>query len=162
MEGFGIRLNKQPPHINIRKKERGGIAISHTVPLTHIETEEIKAVLAEYKISNADIGFRCDPTLDEFIDVVEGGRVYIPCLYVLNKIGVFHFAACLRCAQFTDCFVYFDCRRNLDRGTRYADLNLSISGFFFVSVVLTLLCPPKKKICYIKFQTQFQSQLENG
>ncbi|KAL8283580.1 hypothetical protein RQP46_005683 [Phenoliferia psychrophenolica] len=86
LEGFGIRLNKQPPHLTVKKKERGGIAISNTVPLTHIEPEEIRAVLAEYKISNADVSFRCDPTLDEFIDVVEGGRVYIPCLYVLNKI----------------------------------------------------------------------------
>ncbi|KAM0747284.1 P-loop containing nucleoside triphosphate hydrolase protein [Meredithblackwellia eburnea MCA 4105] len=86
LEGFGIRLNKQPPNITIRKKDRGGIAISNTVPLTRLETEEIKAVLSEYKIANADVAFRCDPTLDEFIDVVEGGRVYIPCVYVLNKI----------------------------------------------------------------------------
>lgn len=87
LEGFGIRLNKQPPQITVRKKERGGIAISHTVPLTNIEPEEIRAVLAEYKISNADVQFRCDATLDEFIDVVEGGRIYMPALYVLNKIG---------------------------------------------------------------------------
>lgn len=87
LEGFGIRLNKQPPAITVRKKDRGGIAISHTVPLTHIEPEEIKAVLSEYKISNADVNIRCDATLDEFIDVVEGGRIYMPALYVLNKIG---------------------------------------------------------------------------
>lgn len=86
LEGFGIRLNKQPPAIKVRKKDKGGIAISHTVPLTKLEPEEIKAVLAEYKIANADVQFRCDPTLDEFIDVVEGGRVYIPAVYVLNKI----------------------------------------------------------------------------
>lgn len=82
-----MRLNKRPPAITVRKKDRGGIAISNTVPLTHIEPEEIRAVLSEYKISNADVGFRCDATLDEFIDVVEGGRVYVPALYILNKIG---------------------------------------------------------------------------
>lgn len=37
-------------------------------------------------MSNCDVAFRCDPTIDEFIDVVEGGRVYIPVVYVLNKI----------------------------------------------------------------------------
>lgn len=37
-------------------------------------------------MSNCDVSFRCDPTIDEFIDVVEGGRVYIPVVYVLNKI----------------------------------------------------------------------------
>ncbi|SCV74002.1 BQ2448_6434 [Microbotryum intermedium] len=86
LEGFGIRLGKKPPAITVKKKEKGGIAISNTVPLTHIDADEIKAVLAEYKMSNADVALRCDPTLDEFIDVVEGGRVYIPVVYVLNKI----------------------------------------------------------------------------
>ncbi|KAH9821524.1 P-loop containing nucleoside triphosphate hydrolase protein [Melampsora americana] len=86
LEGFGIRLNKKPPNILIKKKDKGGIAISNTVPLTHLEPEEIKAVLAEYRMSNCDVAFRCDATLDELIDVIEGNRVYMPCLYVLNKI----------------------------------------------------------------------------
>lgn len=86
LEGFGIRLNKKPPNIIIKKKDKGGIAISNTVPLTKLEPEEIKAVLAEYRLSNADVAFRCDATLDELIDVIEGNRVYMPCLYVLNKI----------------------------------------------------------------------------
>ena len=30
--------------------------------------------------------FRCDATADELIDVIEGNRIYVPCLYVLNKI----------------------------------------------------------------------------
>lgn len=64
----------------------GGITISNTVPLTKIEPEEAKAVLAEYKLSNADVSFRCDATLDELIDVIEGNRIYMPCIYVLNKI----------------------------------------------------------------------------
>ncbi|POY75776.1 hypothetical protein BMF94_1186 [Rhodotorula taiwanensis] len=87
LEGFGIRLNKQPPNISVKKKDKGGIAISTTVPLTKITQEEIKAVMGEYRMANADVHIRCDPTLDEFIDVIEGGRVYIPCLYVLNKIA---------------------------------------------------------------------------
>ncbi|ORY92849.1 P-loop containing nucleoside triphosphate hydrolase protein [Leucosporidium creatinivorum] len=86
LEGFGIRINKKPPNITLKKKDKGGIAISHTVPLTKIDTDEVKAVLSEYKMSNCDVAFRCDPTIDEFIDVVEGGRVYIPVVYVLNKI----------------------------------------------------------------------------
>ena len=68
MEGFGIRLNKQPPNILIRKKDKGGISISNTVPLT-LETEEIKAVLAEYKLANCDVAFRSEATLDDLIDV---------------------------------------------------------------------------------------------
>ncbi|GAA5829752.1 hypothetical protein JCM3766R1_001293 [Sporobolomyces carnicolor] len=86
LEGFGIRLNKKPPAISIKKKDKGGIAITNTQPLTKLDADEIKAVLQEYKMANCDVHIRCDPTLDDFIDVVEGGRVYIPAVYVLNKI----------------------------------------------------------------------------
>lgn len=75
LEGFGIRLNKRPPAILVRKKEKGGIAITNTVPLTNIDHDEIKAVLGEYKINNADIAIR-EPgaTADDLVDVVEGNR----------------------------------------------------------------------------------------
>lgn len=86
LDGFGIRINKHPPNITIHKKDRGGISISSTVPLTHLDTETIKAVMSEYRMSNADIIFRGDYTVDQLIDAIEGNRVYLPCVYVLNKI----------------------------------------------------------------------------
>lgn len=86
LEGFGIRLNQKPPNIYFKKKEKGGISMTNTVPLTHLDLDEVKAVLSEYKIHNADISFKCDATVDELIDVIEGNRVYMPCIYVLNKI----------------------------------------------------------------------------
>ena len=42
--------------------------------------------MAEYRIHNADVILRCDATADDLIDVVEGNRVYIPAIYLLNKI----------------------------------------------------------------------------
>ncbi|GLB33693.1 putative C-terminal region of MMR_HSR1 domain containing protein [Lyophyllum shimeji] len=87
LEGFGIRLNKKPPAIIVRKKDKGGIAITNTVPLTNIDHDEIKAILSEYRISNADVAIRePNATADDLVDVVEGNRVYIPAIYVLNKI----------------------------------------------------------------------------
>lgn len=87
LEGFGIRLNKKPPAILVRKKDKGGVAITNTVPLTNIDQEEIKAVLSEYKLSNVDVTIRQpNMTADDLVDVIEGNRVYIPALYVLNKI----------------------------------------------------------------------------
>ncbi|THH33658.1 hypothetical protein EUX98_g549 [Antrodiella citrinella] len=87
LEGFGIRLNKTPPNVTVRKKERGGIAITNTVPLTSIDHDEIKAILSEYKINNADVAIRqVGATADDLVDVIEGNRVYIPAIYVLNKI----------------------------------------------------------------------------
>ncbi|QRW01568.1 hypothetical protein RhiLY_00565 [Ceratobasidium sp. AG-Ba] len=88
LEGFGIRLNKKPPQIIVRKKVGCHyISITNTVPLTNLDHESIKAVLSEFRISNADVAIRePDATADDLIDVIEGNRVYIPAIYVLNKI----------------------------------------------------------------------------
>ncbi|TGZ82562.1 developmentally regulated GTP-binding protein 1 [Ascodesmis nigricans] len=87
LEGFGIRINKQPPNIVFKKKEKGGINITSTVPLTKLDNDEIRAVLSEYRIISADIAFRCDATIDDLIDVIEEkNRRYIPVVYALNKI----------------------------------------------------------------------------
>jgi ribosome-interacting GTPase 1 len=90
LEGFGIRLNKKPPAIIVRKKERGGIAITNTVPLTNIDQDEIKAILSEYKLSNCDVAIRQPgATADDLVDVIEGNRVYIPALYVSPVVQSF-------------------------------------------------------------------------
>lgn len=87
LEGFGIRINKSPPNIVLKKKDKGGINITATVPLTHIDHGEIKAVLNEYRMANADVAIRCDATVDDLIDVIEAkSRSYIPVIYALNKI----------------------------------------------------------------------------
>uniref|UniRef100_A0A7S3GL13 Developmentally regulated GTP-binding protein 1 n=1 Tax=Palpitomonas bilix TaxID=652834 RepID=A0A7S3GL13_9EUKA len=86
LEGFGIRLNKKPPNIVLRRKDRGGINFQTTVPCTKMDFDTVKAILAEYRIMNADVILKCDATPDDLIDVVEGNRAYIPCIYVLNKI----------------------------------------------------------------------------
>lgn len=43
-------------------------------------------ILHNYRIHNAEVLFREDCDVDQFIDVVEGNRKYIKCLYVYNKI----------------------------------------------------------------------------
>jgi len=43
-------------------------------------------ILKEYRISNCDICFKSRVNEDDLIDVIEGNRKYIPCLYALNKI----------------------------------------------------------------------------
>ena len=39
LEGFGIRINKEPPNIVFKKKDKGGLAITNTVPLSHVSHE---------------------------------------------------------------------------------------------------------------------------
>jgi len=86
LEGFGIRLNQKPPQIILKRKEKGGLAITKAVPLTKMDNRMIAAIAKEYRISNADITFRADCSVDQLIDVIEGNRKYIPALYVLNMV----------------------------------------------------------------------------
>jgi len=56
------------------------------VPQSELDIDTVKTILSEYKIHNADITLRYDANADDLIDVVEGNRVYVPCIYLLNKI----------------------------------------------------------------------------
>lgn len=68
LEGFGIRVNKQPPNITFTKKDNGGINVTSTVPLTHIDHDEIKAVC------KGELGMSClkiDPMLTSALQNTE-------------------------------------------------------------------------------------------
>lgn len=85
----GIRLNKRPPAIVIRRTSKGGITVNTTVQLSdEVDERMIKAVLAEYKIHNAEILIREHVTLEEIIDAVIGTRKYIRALTLINKIDM--------------------------------------------------------------------------
>lgn len=86
LEGFGIRLNKSPADIILKRKDKGGINIVKTVPCPSLSDETIIGICKEYRMSNADITIRSRSTIDDLIDVLEGNRAYIPCIYALNKI----------------------------------------------------------------------------
>lgn len=88
LEGFGIRLNKKPPNISFKKKDKGGVALSIApgFELQGTDEETVRSVLHEYRLANCHMAIRCNATIDEIIDTVEGNRTYIPSLYVMNKI----------------------------------------------------------------------------
>ncbi|CAF3295660.1 unnamed protein product [Rotaria socialis] len=86
LESVGIRLNRRKPDIYFKPKKTGGINITSTVPMTRCSEKMIQLILHEYKMFNAQVLFRDDYTSEDFIDVVVGRRVYMPCLYVYNKI----------------------------------------------------------------------------
>lgn len=105
LESVGIRLNKRKPNIYFKViilkyylnsslmhvyvfqiKKGGGLAFNATCPLTRIDEKLVQVILHEYKIFNAEVLFREDCTADELIDVISANRVYLPCMYVYNKI----------------------------------------------------------------------------
>ena len=56
------------------------------MPQSELDGETVKKILVEYRIHNADVILKEDCTSDDLIDCVEGNRVYVPCIYLLNKI----------------------------------------------------------------------------
>ncbi len=84
----GIRLDQKPPEVVIRKRDRGGIKITSTVPLS-LDESTIIEVLKENRIHNAEVIIREDITLDRLIDAIMGNRVYIPSITVVNKIDIY-------------------------------------------------------------------------
>jgi len=86
LESVGIRLNKPKPNIYFKVKKGGGLSFNSTCVLTKLDEKLVQMVLHEYKIFNAEVLFREDCTPDDLIDVISGNRVYLPCIYVYNKI----------------------------------------------------------------------------
>jgi len=86
--GIGIRLDQEPPHIYITKKQRGGVEINATVPLTKLNEKMVVGILNEYGIHNAAVVFRQDATVEQLIDVLAGNRKYNRSLVVLNKVDM--------------------------------------------------------------------------
>jgi len=92
LEIVGMRLNKQPANIYYRLKKDGGVKFNHGgINLTQFGDDPektVKGILAEYKIHNAEVLFREDASPDELIDIIEGNRKYVKCLYVYNKADI--------------------------------------------------------------------------
>lgn len=72
----------------MKRKDKGGVTITtgHNVEMTNMSEDTIRGILHEYRINSCDVTFKCNATMDELIDVIEGNRIYVPCIYVLNKI----------------------------------------------------------------------------
>lgn len=61
--------------------------MTNSVPLTELNQNNIKSILSEYRINNAQISIhQPEATIDQLIDVLEGNRVYVPMIKVLNKV----------------------------------------------------------------------------
>jgi developmentally-regulated GTP-binding protein 2 len=86
LEAVGIRVNQKPPNVYYKRKATGGIKFNSTVTMTKTNERTVRAILQDYKIHHCDILFREDATIDQFIDVLVGGRSYMPCVFVYNKV----------------------------------------------------------------------------
>jgi len=88
LEGFGIRLNKNPPDVTIKKLVKGGVTVTSTKKLTKISKNEIVAALNEFGIHNATVVIRENISIDDLIDVIAKNRIYTPAIVAVNKVDL--------------------------------------------------------------------------
>ena len=88
LRDVGIRPNEKEPDVTVKRKKLGGVHVSSTTKLTHLDEKTIRSIINEYGMHNADVLLRDDVTIDQFIDALEANRTYIPAVAVLNKIDL--------------------------------------------------------------------------
>jgi len=80
----GLRLNQRAPDVVVKKTGQGGIAVSATTKLTHLDEAMIKSIASEY-VTNAEIIIREDLNEDQLIDAFIQNRIYVPAVVIINK-----------------------------------------------------------------------------
>lgn len=83
----GIRINRPRPDITIKKTSHGGIRVN-SVGMLSLGIDEIRSILSENKMMNADVLIRGDATQDDLIDAMLGNRVYVPAFIAVNKVDL--------------------------------------------------------------------------
>jgi len=88
LEGVGIRLNRKKPDIQIKPNSKGGGIVINRGLNSDIKMSDdtIVSIMKEYKYNNAEVILRGKCVGDDLVDAMDGNRVYIPALYVINKI----------------------------------------------------------------------------
>lgn len=83
--GAGIRINEDPPKVLIEKKISGGLDIFSNIK-QDIDRETVKEIAREYGIKNATVTLQEKITLDRLFDAFSENRVYVPAIFIVNKI----------------------------------------------------------------------------
>ncbi len=83
----GIRINVPKPDITIKKTSVGGIRLS-AVGTLDLDIEDVRSILSESKMMNAEVLVRGNATQEDLIDAVQGNRVYVPAFIAVNKVDL--------------------------------------------------------------------------
>ena len=75
--------------MEVLKAKGGGIKVNFTVTQTKgLDGEGARVILQEFKLHNCTATIRDDLTVDQFVDALSTSRVYLPCIYCVNKIDM--------------------------------------------------------------------------
>lgn len=84
LENAGIRINKTPPKVKIKKEVSGGLTV-HSNIKQDVSEQTIKEAAYEFGIKNGDITINEKLNIDSLIDSFSPSRVYLPAIFVTNK-----------------------------------------------------------------------------
>ncbi len=85
LEGAGIRINQTPPNVLIDKRVEGGLEVASNIK-QDLDKESVKEIAREYGIKNGVITLKERVSMDRLFDAFAGNRVYVPAIFVVNKI----------------------------------------------------------------------------
>lgn len=85
--GVGIRINETPPKVLIEKRVSGGLEVFSNFKQT-FDKETIKEMAREFGIKNGVITLQEKLSERRIIDAFSGNRVYIPAIFVINKVDM--------------------------------------------------------------------------
>lgn len=83
----GVRLGEEPPLVEIKKTLRGGLHINSKLK-QELDLETIKEVAKELGLINAEIVIKERLLLERLVDAFAKNRVFVPALYVFNKLDL--------------------------------------------------------------------------
>jgi ribosome-interacting GTPase 1 len=84
LEKGGIKLNEDPPEVEIIKKAEEGIDI-RGIQLFEGDEKMIKKLLLQEKIHNAIVVFHGNTTMEQFLEILEESTAFRPAVVVANK-----------------------------------------------------------------------------
>lgn len=85
LEGAGIRINQKRADVIVEKKAEGGLEIQSNLK-QEIDKETIKEIAREYGLKNGLIKIKEKITYDRLFDAFSTNRVYVPAIFVINKV----------------------------------------------------------------------------
>lgn len=85
LEGAGIRINRSKPNVTVERRAEGGLDIASNLR-QEIDEETVKEIAREYGIKNGIITLKENISYDRLFDAFSESRVYIPTIFVINKV----------------------------------------------------------------------------
>ena len=83
----GVRINQERPKVIIKKKSKGGIQVASPT-LSRLNKSQVIELAQEFGFKNAEIIIKEDLTSEQLIDSFSLSRVYLPAVFVVNKIDL--------------------------------------------------------------------------